>query len=105
MGLRTPSQPLDLSKATHMSLWIDSYGGLPGGTGYRAQVVLHSGGAQRSLTTPITSDTWNRVDVDVSDWAPGNAITSIDVSFSGVGSTMAWGGNFDIDDVTWTDQQ
>jgi NPCBM-associated, NEW3 domain of alpha-galactosidase len=101
----TPSQPLDLSKATHVSLWIDSYGGLPGGTGYQAQVVLHSGAAQRSLTTPITNDTWNRVDLAVSDWAPRNAITSIDVSFSGVGSTVAWGGNFDIDDVTWSDQQ
>lgn len=101
----TPGQPLDLSKATHLSLWTDSYGGLPGGTGYRAQVVLHSGAEQRSLTTPITNDTWNRIDLAVSDWAPRNAITSIDVSFSGVGSTVAWGGNFDIDDVTWTDQQ
>lgn len=101
----TPSQPLDLSKATHLSLWLDAYGGLPGGTGYRAQVVVHAGSAQRSIATPVTNDTWNRVDLDIADWAPRNAITSIDVSFSGVGSTVAWGGNFDIDDVTWTDQQ
>jgi alpha-L-rhamnosidase len=101
----TPNQPLDLSKATHFSLWLDAYGGLPGGTGYRAQIVLHDGSEQRSITTPVTNDTWNRIDVDISDWAPRDAITSIDVSFSGIGSAVAWGGNFDIDDVTWTDQQ
>jgi alpha-L-rhamnosidase len=101
----TPSQPLDLDAATHVALWLDSYGGLPGGTGFRAQVVLHSGVTQRSVTVPVTADSWNRIDVDVADWAGRTAISSIDVSFSGVGSTVAWGGNFDIDDVGWTDQQ
>jgi hypothetical protein len=100
-----PGQPLDLSTATHVALWIDSYGGLPGATGYQARVVLHSGSAERSLTAPITNDTWNRLDLDVSGWAPRNDITSIDVSFSGVGSTVAWGGRFQIDDLQWTDQQ
>jgi hypothetical protein len=101
----TPSQPLDLSAATHVSLWLDSYGGLPGGTGFQARVVLHSGSAERTVTAPVTADTWNRLDLDVSDWAPRADITSIDVSFSGVGSTVAWGGHFDIDDLGWTDQQ
>jgi alpha-L-rhamnosidase len=100
----TPAQPLDLSAATHVVLAMDSWGGLPGAT-YRAQVVLHSGSTDRTFTTPITNDTWNQIDFDISTWAQRADITSIDVSFSAVGSTAAWGGRFQIDDLGWTDQQ
>ena len=100
----TPSQPLDLSTASHVSLWLDSYGGLPGGTGFQARVVLHGATDDRTLVAPVTADSWNRLDLDVSDWTGRSAITSIEVSFRGVGSTVAWGGHFDIDDLGWTDQ-
>jgi hypothetical protein len=100
----TPDVPLDLSNATHLALWIDSWGGLPGAAAYQAQVVLHSGAAGKTLLSPITNDAWNRLDLDVSDWAQRNTITSIDVSFRAVGSTAPWGGRFQIDDVEWTDQ-
>jgi alpha-L-rhamnosidase len=100
----TPDSPLDLSSATHLALWIDSWGGLPGAA-YQAQVVLHSGSADRTLTTAIANDSWNRLDLDLSDWAQRSAITSIDVSFRAAGSTAVWGGRFQIDDLEWTDQK
>lgn len=100
----TPSTPLDLSDATHLSLWMDSWGGLGGAT-YRARIVLHSGDAEHTVIVPLTNDTWNHLDVDISGWAQRNHITSIEVGFSAVGSTADWGGRYQLDDIGWTDQQ
>jgi alpha-L-rhamnosidase len=99
----TPTTPLDLSSATHVGLWLDSWGGL-GGASYQAQVVLHSAAGDRTVTTAITNDSWNHLDLAVSDWAGRGAVTSVEVSFSAVGNTQPWGGRFQIDDLTWTDQ-
>lgn len=99
-----PAQPLDLSSATRLSVWIDGYGGAPGATGYQAQVVLHSGASSLPVTVPISNDSWNQVVVNLSGWAGRGSITSIDASFSAVGSTVAWSGRFQLDDIAWTDQ-
>lgn len=100
----TPGQPLDLSKATSLSAWVDGYGGAPGATGYRAQLVLHSGSQSITAAVPISNDRWNEVRLDVSSWAYRNDVTSVEIGFSAVGSTTTWSPRFQVDDVTWTDQ-
>ena len=100
----TPSSPLDLSRATHLQLWMDSWGGLPGATAYQARVVVHGTADDKELDARIDNDAWNRLDLDLSSWAGRSAITSIDVSFRAVGSDAEWGGRFQLDDIAWTDQ-
>jgi len=97
-----PTQPLDLSKATTFSGYIDSYGGAPGGTGYEAVVTLTGAGGQTlTKNLPMSNDTWNQLKVDVGNWAPRNAVSRIEIGFHALGTTTAWTPHFQIDDVGW----
>lgn len=95
----TPAQPLDLSASGKLTLWLDAYGGAPGATGYQARVRLVAGASDRTVTVGVTADSWNQITLDVSDWAPRADVTSMEVDFSALGTTVDSTGRFQIDDV------
>lgn len=96
----TPPQPLDLSMATHVIAWVDSYGGAPGATGYQVTLRLWSDEETIAHTVDdFSPDRWNQVSVDVRDWAGRERVTRIDVTFRTTGTTASWGGHFQVDDV------
>ncbi len=96
-------QPLDLSDAGSAHVWMNSYGGLPGATGYRATLTLHgSDGSEVTGTLDsFTPDRWNQVSVDLSDWSGRSSITSAEVTFAGAGSSTQWQPRFQLDDIGW----
>jgi hypothetical protein len=94
--------PLNLSAAKTFFAYVDGYGGAPGASGYQATVTLTSGSQTLTTTVPVSNDTWNRVNVDVSSWAYRNDITGISVSYAAVGSTTPWSMHFQVDDVGYT---
>ncbi len=98
----SPATPLDLSAAKTFFAYVDGYGGAPGASGYQATVTLTSGSQTLTTTVPVSSDTWNRVAVDVSSWAYRSHVTGISVSYAAVGSTTPWNMHFQVDDVGWT---
>jgi hypothetical protein len=98
----TPATPLDLSAAKTFFAYVDGYGGAPGATGYQATVTLTSGSQTLTKTVPVSNDTWNPVDVDVSSWAYRDHVTGISVSYAATGSTTPWSMHFQVDGVGWT---
>ncbi|WP_161606126.1 DUF5722 domain-containing protein [Microlunatus speluncae] len=96
-------QPLDLSEAGSVHLWMNSYGGLPGAAGYRATLTLHSsdGSKLTGALDAFTPDRWNQVSVDVADWSGRSSITGAEVTFAGVGSDTPWQPRFQLDDLGW----
>ena len=98
----SPAQPVDMSDAQTFFAYVDGYGGAPGATGYQATVTLTSGSQTLTKTVPVSNDTWNRVEVDVSSWAGRSDVTGISVSFAAVGSTTTWSMHFQVDNVGWT---
>ncbi|WP_147304702.1 DUF5722 domain-containing protein [Thermasporomyces composti] len=96
----TLAQPLDLSAATHVIAWVDSYGGAPGATGYEVTVRLFSGEDTLARTVDdFAPDRWNQISVDVRDWDGRARVTRIDVTFRATGTTALWDGHFQVDDV------
>jgi hypothetical protein len=83
-----PAKPLDLSKATHLVLWFDCWGGIPV-TSYQVRVVLHSGADTRPLTAAVTNDRWNRLDLNIADWAGRSGIYT-DGTHQAVTSNDSW---------------
>lgn len=98
----TPSSPLDLSTAKSVYVWMDSYGGAPGATGYLATFTLTAAdGTTRTVTdTEFTPDRWNKLSIDVSGWASRSAVTSIQVTFAATGTDYPnWTTRFQVDDL------
>lgn len=97
------ADPLDLSAAGIGYVWVNSYGGLPDATGYRATLTLHGadGTSVTGTLDSFTPDRWNQVTVDVSGWSGRSAVSAIEVSFAGVGSQTPWQPRFQLDDVGW----
>ena len=98
----TPVTPLNLSAAQTFYLYLDGYGYAPYATGYKATVTLISGSQRLTNTVPVLANTWNQVDVNVYSWPYRDHVTSISVSFAGVGDTIPWYPHFQIDDVGYT---
>lgn len=98
-----PAQPLDLSDAAEVVVWVDSYGGAPGATGYEVVLTLFSGTESVSVTSPdYQPDRWNEVVLDVSGWEGRSAVTRAEVSFRAVGSTFpTWNPHFQVDTFSW----
>lgn len=105
-GFRTtPATPLDLSDAVRFSLAVNSWGGVPGATGYQVTVTLRSGADTRSLTKPYNADTWNVINVDIADWAGRSSIDGIEVTMAAVGTDFGpWDPHLQIDSVVWYDR-
>ncbi len=98
----TPSTPLDLSKATTVFVWMDSYGGAPGATGYVATFTLTAadGTTKTTTDTGFSPDSWNKLSIDVSQWASRASVTSVHVSFAAVGTDYPnWSTKFQVDDL------
>lgn len=93
---------LDLSKAATVYVWVDSYGGVPGATGYTATFTLTStdGSSVHVTTNDFKPDSWNKLAVDVRSWTGRSSISSTSVSFAALGSTYpTWNPRFQIDNV------
>lgn len=98
----TPEKPVDLSEATSVHVWVDSYGGAPGATGYVATFTLTAadGTSVTQRNTAFSPDKWNELSIDVSDWDSRSAVVSFEVSFAATGTTYPnWVPKFQIDDV------
>lgn len=99
-----PTTPLNLSDAAEAVVWVDSYGGAPGATGYEAVFTLYSGADKVSVTsTGYAPDRWNELTLPIASWAGRSSVTRAEVSFRAVGSTYpTWDPHFQIDTVsTW----
>ncbi len=96
-----PPSPLDLSAAQSLTVWMDSYGGAPGATGYEASVTVFAGDTQRNVVdSTFEPNQWNSLTVDLSGWTQRSGVTRIEVAFRALGSTANWGPVFHIDDIT-----
>lgn len=100
----TPQTPIDMSGASAFRLDFDSYGGVPGASGYQAIVTLTgTDGSTLTKTFPVPSDTWSPLSLDLAGWSGSSSVTRIEVGFSAVGTDYSpWTGAFELDDVTWS---
>ena len=98
----TPASPLDVPTAQSFYLAVDAYGAAPGATGYTVTVEIGGGNQAVIATTSIQPNTWTKLVISVANWVERDQISSISVSFAGVGSTVVWAPHFQIDDVGYT---
>jgi Family of unknown function (DUF5722) len=99
-----PDTPLDLSEASAIVAWVDSYGGAPGATGYEATLTVASG--DQRLTSTLSSfqpDRWNDIRLDIGQWPYRDRITRIEVGFRAVGTDTSWSPRFQVDDIASLD--
>jgi hypothetical protein len=94
-----PRVPLDLSAAQTFFLHVDGFGYAPYATGYKVRVTLASGSRKLTRTVRVKCNVWNRVSFGVSSWRYRRRVTSISVSYIGIGSNTPWYPHFQIDDV------
>lgn len=100
-----PAAPLDLGDAQELVVFIDSYGGVPGATGYEASVTLTSGDDVETVTEAYSPDSWNELSVDLSDWEGRSAVARIEVSMRAVGTDFpTWNPHFQVDSVGFYDR-
>lgn len=100
-----PDQPLDLSDAYEVSVFLNSYGGAPGATGYEATFTLRSGSDQVTLTQPYSPNRWNELVLDVSDWTGRSSVDRIEVGMRAVGATASeWTGHLQVDSMAYYDR-
>jgi hypothetical protein len=93
-----PDVPIDLSNASEVFYYINSYGGVPNAA-YESKVTLHSGEKSISKTVLINPDQWNEIRLDINDCVYKNNVTRIEISFRAVGNDMTWDPEFQIDFV------
>lgn len=95
-----PSAPLDLSAAREVVVFVDSYGGVPGATGYQATFTLTSGDDTKTVTTAYTPDAWTELVVPVGDWDGRSSVDGMSVSIQAVGTDFdGWNPHFQIDSL------
>lgn len=97
-----PASPLNLSAAQSFFVAVDGFGGAPGATGYRATITLSGGNQEVTGSASIQPDAWTKLVIPISTWAYRDQITSISVSYAGVGSSAVWEPAFQVDDVGYT---
>lgn len=96
---KTFAPSLNLSSTPFLHLAVNSYGDVPNGNRYFVKVRLYSGGdAIMEGVTEITSDSWNLLGMDLSDWAGRSSIDRIKVWFK-ADSQRVWNGRFQVDDI------
>jgi hypothetical protein len=97
---RSIATPVDLSAARTVYAYVDSYGAVPGATKYEATLTLRSGSDELTRTVEYAPNTWNRVEVDVGDWAGRSAVTAIEVAYQ-IHTTSTYHIYFHLDGVGW----
>jgi hypothetical protein len=86
----TPQKPIDMSGASTFDLDFDSYGDVPGASGYQAIVTLTgSDGSTLTKTFPVQSDTWSPLHLDLAGWSGSSSVSRIEVGFSAVDTDYA----------------
>ena len=95
----TPASPLNLSAAQDFFLWVDGFGYAPYATGYTVKITLASGNVEVIGSASVQPNAWTKLVIPVSTWSGRSNITSISVSYAGVGSNTPWFPHFQIDDV------
>lgn len=103
--LLEPDEPLDLSDAAEVSVFVNSYGGAPEATGYEVELTLHADEDTVSTTIPYEPDRWSEVVVDVHDWPGRAAVDRVEVAFRAVGDDDLpdWSPRFQLDTFRWLD--
>ena len=92
-----PSTPLNLSNAQSFVAYMDSYG-LHTGDTFSAFITLTSGAQTLTKTfTPFNPNQWNKLVVDVSQWAYRNNVTKVEIGFQSLNETVPWGPDFQLD--------
>ncbi|GAB3761524.1 hypothetical protein [Microlunatus parietis] len=99
-----PAEPLDLSAAHEVAVFLNSYGGAPGATGYEATVTLHAGADQVTVTLPYAPNRWNELVLPVAGWPGRSAVDRIEVGMRALGTDTEWAGQFQIDSVGYYDR-
>ena len=91
-------EPVAFTDADALVVYVDSYGGAPGGGPYEVRLtVSDSNGTVQEVTTTITPDSWNQVRLPLADW-PGVDIAAVSVAFRASGA-VPWAGKFQVDSV------
>lgn len=90
-----PAVPIDLSGASEFFYHMNAYG-LQNAT-LEGKVTLYSGAETLSKTVEISPNKWNKVHLQVGDWAYKHNITGIDISFRALGRDVNWAPEFQID--------
>ncbi|MEQ7005409.1 discoidin domain-containing protein [Actinopolymorpha sp. B17G11] len=98
-----PDEPLDMSEASAFSLAFNSWGSVPGATGYQVIVTLTGAdGTTLTKTLPTSADSWTTLSLDLTGWAGASEVSRIEVGTSAVGTEYSpWDSMFQIDSVTW----
>ncbi len=96
----TPTSPLNLAGVTALVVYLDSYGGAPGRTGYEATVTVVSGSHTLVSSEPISANTWNKVTVTtLGSWPYAGDVTQLQVAFNATGTTELWTPEFQLGGV------
>lgn len=100
-----PEAPLELSEARELVVFVNSYGGVPGATGYEVTFTAFSGEDSRTLTQPYSPDSWTEVSLDVFDWAGRDSVERIEVTMNAVGTDFpGWDPHVQIDSLGYYDR-
>lgn len=95
-----PATPLDLSAAAEVVAFVDSYGGVPGATGYEVTLTLASGSDERTVVTAYRPDAWNEVALDVEGWSGRASVDRIEISVRALGTDFSpWDPHLQVDSV------
>lgn len=99
-----PATPIDLTDATEFYANVNSYGWPQVNPAYKASITLFSGTDSITKESQYTPDAWNRIAIDVSDWANRSSVTRIEISFvmTGQGAEGGFGGKAQIDSVGYS---
>ncbi|HEY4457044.1 MAG TPA: alpha-L-rhamnosidase C-terminal domain-containing protein [Pseudonocardiaceae bacterium] len=98
----SPATPIAMSGT--FTLDFDCWGGVPDATGYQTTITLTStDGSTLTKTYPVSSDTWTPLSLPLTGWSGASSVSRIEVGFAALGTTYSpWGGDFQLDDVTWS---
>jgi len=94
-------QLLDLSEFTDLKYTAGGWGGAPGATAYQSTIrITGTGGNQITKTVNLANPSvMQEVSIDIRSWPYRDAISKIEIGYTAVGCTVAWGGRFYVDYV------
>ncbi|MFD0714683.1 DUF5722 domain-containing protein [Paenibacillus sp. GCM10027626] len=98
-----PKQPLNMADASTFFYSINGYKFNGISENYETRVRLYSGSNMLEKVIPVTPNTWNRVELDISQWGYKNHITKIEIGYRSAQGRAAWSGmQFQLDYIGYT---